>query len=38
MYFTSDRPGDQGERDIWIMKKLPSGEGIELIETTVNNK
>jgi outer membrane protein OmpA-like peptidoglycan-associated protein/tetratricopeptide (TPR) repeat protein len=30
MYFTSDRPGGQGGRDIWIMKKLPSGEWAEV--------
>lgn len=26
MFFTSNRPGGQGGRDIWMMKKLPSGE------------
>lgn len=26
MFFTSDRPGGVGGRDIWSMKKLPNGE------------
>jgi outer membrane protein OmpA-like peptidoglycan-associated protein len=26
MYFTSDRPGGQGGRDLWVIKKLPNGD------------
>lgn len=26
LFYTSDKPGGQGGRDIWQMKKLPSGE------------
>jgi outer membrane protein OmpA-like peptidoglycan-associated protein len=26
MFYTSDRPGGQGGRDLWMVKKLPTGE------------
>lgn len=26
MFYTSDRPGGQGGRDLWMIKKLPNGE------------
>ena len=26
LFYTSDKPGGQGGRDIWMMKKLPTGE------------
>lgn len=26
LFYTSDKPGGQGDRDIWQMKKLPTGE------------
>ncbi len=26
LFYTSDKPGGQGRRDIWQMKKLPTGE------------
>jgi outer membrane protein OmpA-like peptidoglycan-associated protein len=26
MYFTSDRPGGKGGRDLWMIKKLPNGD------------
>lgn len=29
IYFTSDRPGGQGGRDIWCVKRLPTGEWSE---------
>lgn len=29
IFFTSDRPGGAGERDIWMMKKLPNGNWAE---------
>jgi outer membrane protein OmpA-like peptidoglycan-associated protein len=40
MYFTSNRPGGQGERDIWIMKKLPNGDwaSVQNIGSVINTK
>lgn len=40
MYFTSDRPGGQGGRDIWIMKKLPSGDwaSVQNIGNVINTQ
>lgn len=29
IFFTSDRPGGSGDRDIWMMKKLPNGNWAE---------
>jgi len=40
IFFTSDRPGGQGEenRDIWMMKKLPTGDWakIQPLSSSVN--
>lgn len=39
MFFTSNRPGGMGGRDIWMMKKLPGGEWakVQNIGNTVNS-
>jgi len=40
MYFTSDRPGGIGGRDIWVMKKLPNGNWADVtnIGDVINTK
>lgn len=40
MFFTSDRPGGVGGRDIWVMKRLPGGEwaNVQNIGNVINTE